>query len=60
MLLTVRSCRRATCEQHSSMLQKRHIILRGDRVWGSNDEALRAEGDTFFYTNVAPQLGFFN
>lgn len=42
------------------MFQKGHIIMRGDPAWGTDAEALAAERDTFFYTNAAPQLGFFN
>jgi endonuclease G len=42
------------------MFQKGHIILRGDPAWGTAAEALAAERDTFFYTNAAPQVGFFN
>lgn len=42
------------------MFQKGHIILRGDPAWGTDAEALAAERDTFFYTNAAPQVGFFN
>ncbi|WP_164743008.1 DNA/RNA non-specific endonuclease [Mesorhizobium sp. Z1-4] len=42
------------------MFQKGHIVLRGDPAWGSDEEALAAERDTFFYTNAAPQVGFFN
>ena len=42
------------------MFQKGHLTLRGDPAWGTADEALAAEGDTFFYTNAAPQIGFFN
>lgn len=42
------------------MFQKGHIVLRGDPAWGSAEEALLAERDTFFYTNAAPQVGFFN
>lgn len=42
------------------MFQKGHIILRGDPAWGSEAEARAAERDTFFYTNAAPQVGFFN
>jgi endonuclease G len=42
------------------MFQKGHIILRGDPAWGLEEEALAAERDTFFYTNAAPQVGFFN
>lgn len=42
------------------MFQKGHIIMRGDPAWGQREMALAAEDDTFFYTNAAPQLGFFN
>ena len=42
------------------MFQKGHIIMRSDPVWGTVDMAVAAERDTFFYTNAAPQLGFFN
>jgi endonuclease G len=42
------------------MLQKGHIIMRNDPAWGSDEATLAAEQDTFFYTNAAPQLGFFN
>jgi endonuclease G len=42
------------------IFQKGHIVLRGDPAWGSEAEAVRAENDTFFYTNAAPQVGFFN
>jgi endonuclease G, mitochondrial len=43
------------------IFQKGHIILRSDPAWGgTDDEAVAAERDTFFYTNAAPQIGFFN
>jgi endonuclease G len=44
----------------NAKLQKGHIVLRGDPAWGSDSEAVTAENDTFYYTNAAPQLGFFN
>ncbi|GLS32214.1 endonuclease G [Mesorhizobium albiziae] len=47
-------------ERIARMFQKGHIIMRGDPAWGTSDEALAAEHDTFFYTNAAPQVGFFN
>lgn len=47
-------------ERTARMFQKGHIILRGDPAWGMEAEALAAERDTFFYTNAAPQVGFFN
>lgn len=51
---------RAMAERTARMLQKGHIVLRGDPAWGTDDEALGAESDTFHYTNAAPQFGFFN
>eukprot|EP01035_Chromulina_nebulosa_P054891 gene54891-75201_t len=42
------------------IFQKGHIVLRGDPAWGTAEEAVAAERDTFFYTNAAPQVGFFN
>lgn len=42
------------------MFQKGHIIMRGDPAWGTKAMALAGEADSFFYTNAAPQLGFFN
>ncbi|HTV70610.1 MAG TPA: DNA/RNA non-specific endonuclease [Rhizobiaceae bacterium] len=47
-------------ERIARIFQKGHIILRGDPAWGTDTEALAAERDTFFYTNAAPQVGFFN
>lgn len=47
-------------ERIARMFQKGHVIMRGDPAWGTDDEALAAERDTFFYTNAAPQVGFFN
>jgi endonuclease G len=47
-------------ERTARMFQKGHIIMRGDPGWGTPDQALLAEEDTFYYTNAAPQLGFFN
>src|SRR5688572_19423464 len=51
---------KAMRERTARMLQKGHIVLRGDPCWGTKNEALAAESDTFYYTNAAPQLGFFN
>lgn len=46
--------------RRARMFQKGHIIMRGDPAWGTVDMAVASESDTFFYTNAAPQLGFFN
>lgn len=50
----------ALAQRTGRMFQKGHIIMRGDPAWGTPDAALIAEEDTFFYTNAAPQLGYFN
>ena len=47
-------------ERTARIFQKGHITLRGDPAWGTEEEAVAAERDTFFYTNAAPQVGFFN
>jgi endonuclease G len=47
-------------ERIARIFQKGHITLRGDPAWGQEDEAKAAERDTFYYTNAAPQVGFFN
>ena len=51
---------KAMRERTARMLQKGHVVLRGDPCWGTKAEAVAAESDTFYYTNAAPQLGFFN
>ncbi|NVO58202.1 DNA/RNA non-specific endonuclease [Rhodobacteraceae bacterium B1Z28] len=42
------------------MFQKGHLVRRLDPAWGDDNRALAAELDTFFWTNAAPQVGFFN
>ncbi|MEL6362031.1 MAG: DNA/RNA non-specific endonuclease [Pseudomonadota bacterium] len=43
------------------MFQKGHLVRRIDPAWGNDDDiVLEAELDTFYYTNAAPQVGFFN
>jgi endonuclease G len=42
------------------MFQRGHLVRRLDPAWGTNDQAKLGEGDTFFFTNCAPQVGFFN
>jgi endonuclease G len=37
-----------------------HLVRRRDPVWGSPEVAARANGDTFRYTNAAPQASGFN
>lgn len=41
-------------------LDRGHIARRADLVWGPRDEAKRANRDSFFYTNIAPQHSSFN
>lgn len=42
------------------MFQRGHLVRRLDPAWGTNSQARLAEADTFFFTNCAPQVGFFN
>ena len=37
-----------------------HMVRRLDPCWGSKTRALRAEADTFHFTNCTPQVGKFN
>lgn len=37
-----------------------HMVRRLDPCWGSKTHALRAEADTFHFTNCTPQVGRFN
>ncbi|MCP5106804.1 MAG: DNA/RNA non-specific endonuclease, partial [bacterium] len=39
---------------------KGHLVRRVDVQWGSVSEAKKAQDDTFFYTNAAPQHANFN
>jgi len=41
-------------------LDRGHIARRADLCWGSMEEARRANVDSFFYTNIAPQHEAFN
>jgi endonuclease G len=41
-------------------LDRGHIARRADLLWGSRDEAERANLDSFFFTNITPQLDDFN
>jgi endonuclease G len=42
------------------MFQRGHLVRRMDPAWGSDAMALKADADTFHWTNCAPQVGFFN
>ena len=41
-------------------LDRGHIARRADLVWGEQAEAQRANEDSFFFTNIAPQMARFN
>ncbi len=42
------------------MFQRGHLVRRMDPAWGSKSQALKADADTFHWTNCSPQVGFFN
>ncbi|WP_411376280.1 DNA/RNA non-specific endonuclease [Arthrobacter sp. MPF02] len=41
-------------------LDRGHIARRADLLWGSMPEAKQANEDSFFFTNIAPQMDDFN
>ena len=41
-------------------LDRGHLARRSDLLWGSLDEAQAANEDSFFFTNIAPQMNDFN
>lgn len=41
-------------------LDRGHIARRADLVWGEPDEAARANKDSFYFTNITPQMDDFN
>ena len=41
-------------------LDRGHLARRSDLLWGSLDEARAANDDSFFFTNIAPQMNDFN
>jgi endonuclease G len=43
-----------------NLLDRGHIARRADLLWGPLDEASRANADSFFFTNVTPQMEAFN
>ncbi|WP_329389214.1 DNA/RNA non-specific endonuclease [Streptomyces sp. NBC_01351] len=44
----------------NNRLDRGHIARRADLVWGPLPEANRANEDSFFYTNITPQMDDFN
>ncbi|MBF6164939.1 DNA/RNA non-specific endonuclease [Streptomyces gardneri] len=41
-------------------LDRGHLARRADLLWGSLPEAAKANKDSFFYTNITPQMDDFN
>lgn len=44
----------------ANRLDRGHIARRADLLWGSPAEAKKANLDSFFYTNITPQMDDFN
>lgn len=44
----------------NNRLDRGHIARRADLLWGEHDEAVRANKDSFFLTNITPQMDNFN
>ncbi|MGW6454946.1 DNA/RNA non-specific endonuclease [Streptomyces sp. NPDC055078] len=44
----------------NNSLDRGHLVRRLDPVWGERAEAVRANDDTFHFTNAAPQADVFN
>lgn len=44
----------------SNRLDRGHLARRADLLWGGMEEAQQANIDSFFFTNIAPQLDAFN
>ncbi|WP_432139454.1 MULTISPECIES: DNA/RNA non-specific endonuclease [unclassified Streptomyces] len=44
----------------ANRLDRGHIARRADLLWGSLPEARKANTDSFFYTNITPQMDDFN
>ncbi|GEC03630.1 hypothetical protein SSP24_12850 [Streptomyces spinoverrucosus] len=44
----------------NNRLDRGHLARRADLLWGSLPEAKKANTDSFFYTNITPQMDDFN
>jgi endonuclease G len=44
----------------NNRLDRGHIARRADLLWGTREEAQRANTESFLFTNIAPQLDDFN
>jgi endonuclease G len=45
---------------HDNRLDRGHIARRADLLWGTAAEATKANKDSFFFTNITPQMDDFN
>jgi endonuclease G len=45
---------------HRNILDRGHIARRADLLWGSLDQAIRANSDSFYFPNITPQAAKFN
>ena len=44
----------------NNRVDRGHIARRADLIWGPHEEAQQANVDSFFFTNITPQLDTFN
>jgi endonuclease G len=44
----------------NNRLDRGHVARRADLLWGEHDEAVRANADSFYLTNITPQMDNFN
>lgn len=44
----------------NNRLDRGHIARRADLIWGGDAEAKKANSDSFFFTNITPQMDNFN
>lgn len=54
------SCQTGEDLYASNRLDRGHIARRVDILWGDPAEARRANADSFYFTNIAPQMDDFN
>ncbi|WP_336275862.1 DNA/RNA non-specific endonuclease [Nocardioides sp. B-3] len=50
----------STTPTRDNHLDRGHIARRSDLLWGTLDEARTANSDSFFFTNITPQIDDFN
>lgn len=44
----------------NNRLDRGHVARRADLLWGEREEAVRANSDSFYLTNITPQMDNFN